>query len=181
MRELTKSSRTIYDGRVVRLELLDVELEDGRPAFREIVRHARAVAVLAREPDGRFLFVRQFRKAMESLCLELVAGLNEPGEDPDVAVRRELREETGAEAVRLVHLGEVWASPGYVDEKIDLYYAECAAQRGARSLDEDERLEVVPLTSAEIEALIRDNTLRDAKTLAAWALYRIKVAADGSH
>ena len=181
MHERTTRSRTVYDGRVVRLELLDVELEDGRPAFREIVRHARAVAALARLPDGRFLFVRQFRKPMEELVLELVAGLNEPDEAPESAVRRELLEETGHEAVRLVHLGEVYASPGYVDEKIDLYYAECGADRRERSLDEDERLEVVPLGADEIEAMIRDNRLRDAKTLAAWSLYRMKVAPDGSH
>ncbi len=179
MHEATTGARTVYDGRVVRLDVLDVRLEDGSPAKREIVRHAPAVAVLPRLPDGTFLLVRQFRKAMEADVLELCAGLNEPGEAPEAAARRELREETGCTAEGLVHLGTIYASPGYTDEVIDLYYAECPAPRAEVSLDEDERVEVVPLREAEIEAMLRDNRIRDGKTVAAWTLYRMRVRAHG--
>lgn len=179
MHEATTGARTVYDGRVVRLDVLDVRLEDGSPAVREIVRHAPAVAVLPRLPDGTFLLVRQFRKAMEAEVVELCAGLNEPGEAPEAAARRELREETGCTAERLVHLGTIYSSPGYTDEVIDLFYAECAAPRAGTQLDEDERVEVVPLRAAEIEAMLRDNRIRDGKTVAAWTLYRMKVTAHG--
>ncbi|MBM4156915.1 MAG: NUDIX hydrolase [Lentisphaerae bacterium] len=179
MHEATTGARTVYDGRVVRLDVLDVRLEDGSPAKREIVRHAPAVAVLPRLPDGTFLLVRQFRKAMEADIVELCAGLNEPGEAPEAAARRELREETGCTVERMTHLGTIFASPGYTDEVIDLYFAECAAPRAEARLDEDERVEVVPLREAELEAMVRDNRIRDGKTVAAWALYRLRMGAHG--
>jgi len=175
MRETTTGSRTIYDGRVVRLDVLDVELGDGRPALREIVRHAPAVGVLPRRPDGTFLLVCQHRKAMDADVVELCAGINEPGEAPETAARRELLEETGHAAERLVHLGRILASPGYTDEVIDLFYAECSAEPSAPDFDEDEHVEVVPMRERELEAAIRDNRIRDGKTVAAWALYRLRV------
>lgn len=174
MHESTVSSRTLYDGRVVRLDVLDVQLADGRPAVREIIRHAPAVGVLPRLPDGTFLLVRQFRKAMEADVLEVCAGINEPGEAPEDAARRELLEETGCVADRMVHLGTVFSSPGYTDEIIDLYFAECAGARSATAFDEDEHVETVPLTAAEMETMLRENRIRDAKTVAAWALYRLR-------
>jgi ADP-ribose pyrophosphatase len=90
-----------------------------------------------------------------------------------------LREETGCTANRLVHLGTVYASPGYTDEVIDLYFAECAAERAAADLDEDECVDVVPMSGADLEAAVRDNRIRDGKTVAAWGLYRMKVGPDG--
>jgi ADP-ribose pyrophosphatase len=172
MLEKTLSSRTLYTGRVLTLEILDVELEDGRPAVREIIRHARAVAVLPRLPDGRFLWVRQYRKAMEEDVVEVCAGLVEPGEAPEAAARRELAEETGWAAGRLVPLGEVYSSPGYSDEKVDLYFAECTGPAAAAAQDEDERVETVALSPEEIGEWIRTGAIRDAKSIAAWLLYR---------
>jgi ADP-ribose pyrophosphatase len=172
MREKTRSSRTLYSGRVLTLEILDVELEDGRPAVREIIRHARAVCVLPRRPDGRFVWVRQFRKAMEEEVVEVCAGLVEPGEAPEAAARRELSEETGLAADRLIHLGEVYSSPGYSDEKVDLYFAECSAPAGAANPDEGEQVETLALSPEQIDARIRSGDIRDAKSIAVWLLYR---------
>lgn len=172
MQEKTLSGRTLYSGRVLTLEILDVELEDGRRAIREIIRHARAVAVLPRTPDGRFLWVRQYRKAMEEAVVEVCAGLVEPGEAPEAAARRELAEETGWAAGKLAWMGEVYSSPGYSDEKVDLYFAECVGPAGAAAQDEDERVETVALSPAEIDEAIRSGAIRDAKSIAAWLLYR---------
>lgn len=172
MLEKTLSSRTLYSGRVLTLEILDVELADGRPAVREIIRHARAVGVLPRLPDGRFLWVRQYRKAMEEEVVEVCAGLVEPDEAPEAAARRELAEETGWAAGRLVPMGEVYSSPGYSDEKVDLYFAECAEPAEAAAQDEDERVETVAMSPEEIDGAIRSGAIRDAKSIAAWLLYR---------
>lgn len=175
MREITTARRVVYDGRVVRLEVHDVRLADGRPAVREIVRHAPAVAVLPRLPDGRVLLVRQYRKAVDARMVELCAGLREPDEPPEVAARRELREETGCEALELRHLGRVFVSPGYTDEWIDLFYAECDEPAAERmDPDEDERIEAVPMTRAELAAAIADNRIQDGKTIAAWCLCRAR-------
>ena len=79
MNEKTISSQRAFDGRLLKLDVLDVELDNGRRSRREVVRHPGAVAVWARTPDKRFVFVRQFRKAIESDLLEIVAGTRNTG------------------------------------------------------------------------------------------------------
>ncbi|MCX6998384.1 MAG: NUDIX hydrolase [Kiritimatiellaeota bacterium] len=175
MHEKTLSRQIVYDGRILRLEVQEVELADGTRAVRELIRHAPAAAVLARGPDGRFLFVRQYRKAVDQAVLEIVAGICEPGEAPAATAARELREETGYTATRLVELGAAFATPGYVDERITLFYAEAAGPAGPTDRDADERLEVVPLTAGEFERRLRSGEIQDAKTMAAWLLYEKKV------
>lgn len=177
--EKTLRAETRYVGRIVSVEVQEVELETGQQAFREIVRHRGAVAVLAARPDGRFLFVRQFRKPVEQMVLEVVAGVLELDELPEDAARRELREETGYTAQTLRPLGVVYPSPGYVDERIQVYAAEVGLEPGPRQLDHDERVEVTPLTAAEFETLTWKGGVCDAKTLAAWALYKASAPRGG--
>jgi ADP-ribose pyrophosphatase len=171
MLEVTRSRKTVFDGKLLKVEQLDVELENGRSAYREIVRHPGAVGVVTRLPDGRFAFVRQFRKAVEDDRLEIVAGLRDAGESPEESARRELREETGFCATSLRRLGAVNASPGYTDERIDIFYAETPAAPDAADPDEDEHVELVLLTAAEFVGRVRTGEICDAKTLAAWTLY----------
>ena len=180
MHEKTLSSKTVFTGRIFRVETLEVQLEDGRTAYREVVRHPGAVAVLARRPDGRFLFVRQFRVAADRQMLEIVAGILEPGEDPEAAARRELREETGYVAVSMRPMGAVRPSPGYVDETIRLFYADVGAEAGPTDLDADERVQVVPLTAAEFRDMIRRGEIEDAKTLGAWTIHEASLRIGGS-
>lgn len=171
MHEKTISSKTLYSGRILGLEVQDVELENGTKAVREIVRHRGAVAVLARRPDGQFVLVRQFRKPVERELLEVVAGNREKGEDPEVCARRELLEETGYEARKIVPIGWIFPSPGYVDERIELFYAETAHAAQDTSPDEDECVEVVLLDRKEIMERIRGKSINDSKSLAAWMQY----------
>lgn len=167
MEEQTLTSKWLYRGRILSLEVQDVRLANGCQALREIVRHGPAVAVLARLPDGRFLFVRQFRKPVERALLEVVAGNREPGESAEDCARREMEEETGHRVTRLQPLGFIYPSPGYVDERIDLFFAEVGAVPGATRLDEDENVEGVRLSRAEVLAELRGEIV-DSKTLAAW-------------
>lgn len=105
---------TLYQGRIVRLEL-----EDGR---WEIVRHDDAVAVLARDPQGRVLGVWQRRPAIGARTWELPAGLIDPGETPVQAAARELAEEVGLQGE--LHLRtRFYASPGFCDELVYLFEA----------------------------------------------------------
>jgi ADP-ribose pyrophosphatase len=172
MHEKTLNSRFVYQGRIVSLELQDVELANGTHAPREIIRHGPAVAIVAALPDGRFALVRQYRKPVEQVMLEVVAGNVEPDEPLEDAARREVREETGYDAVRLQRLGALYPSPGYVDERIEIYAAELNPTPADLALDEDEHVEVALLTAAEIDALIRAGEITDGKTLAAWLLYQ---------
>lgn len=171
MFEKTISTKTIFEGRIIRVETLDVELETGQRAYRELVRHHGAVAVLARRPDGKFLFVRQFRIGSQEVMLEVVAGILEAGEVPELAARRELKEETGHDTVSIRSMGHIFPTPGYVDEKINVFFAEVDEKPGERNLDDDERLEVVALSAGEFRELIRRGEVTDGKTLAMWALF----------
>lgn len=160
----------VYEGRILSLDLMDVEMENGVRAAREIVRHAGAVAVLARTPDGRYALVRQYRKAVERDMLEVVAGILEPNEEPEHAARREIREETGHHVRTLKKLGTIYPSPGYTDERIHLFFAELESEAGASDPDHDEHLELVLMSRDEIEEGLRKGEIQDGKTLAAWLL-----------
>lgn len=171
MYEKTISRKTVFEGRILGVDVLDVELEDGRRAVREIVQHGVAVAVIPRLQDGRFVFIRQFRKAMERICFEVVAGNCDPGEDEAAAAKRELMEETGYTCLSLELLNPIYPSVGYCTERIDVFFAEVAEQ-GATAFDEDEHIETVILSETEMDEMIRTGQVTDAKTLAAWMLYK---------
>jgi len=173
MYEKTISRKTVFQGRILDVDVLEVELEDGRRSVREIVQHGVAVAIIAQRPDGQFVFIRQFRKAMERVCFEVVAGNCDPGEEPVVSAARELKEETGYDAASLELLGPIFPSVGYCTERIDIYFAK-VAQQGATAFDEDENIETLLLSAAEVDGMIRSNQIADAKTLAAWMLFKAK-------
>jgi ADP-ribose pyrophosphatase len=174
MNEKTLSVESIHEGRVLDLELLDVELESGIRTKREIVRHKGASAVLARREDGNFVLVRQYRKPVECDVLEIIAGMLDEGESPDKCASREVKEETGYDVKLLSKLGEVWSSPGYSSECIHVFFAELSGAAGESQLDEDEMLEVVVLDEAAIEAMIRSGEIQDAKTLASWCMWKAR-------
>lgn len=174
MKETTVSSRTVYTGRIVQLDVAEVRLEDGRVSTREIVRHGQAAVVLARIPDGRFVFVRQFRKPMEDDMLEAVAGGMEPGETPEECARREVGEETGYAVSSIVPLGPIVCSPGYCTEVIHAFFATLEPHPGRQRLDTDENIDAVLLTRGEVEDAIANGTLWDGKTLAAWAKMAVR-------
>jgi len=170
MFEKTLKKLEAFRGKFLTLEQHDVVLENGVQAYREILRHPGSIGVIARHPDGRFVLVRQYRKAVEMIMTEVVAGLLDPGEAPEAAARRELLEETGFKAASLVRLGLLYASPGYVDEKVDIFLAELEAQSQEAELDHDERVDVVMMTRAEFSSAIRTGGITDSKTLASWAM-----------
>ena len=174
MNEKTIRSKTVFRGRLIRLDLLTVEI-DGVRATREIVRHPGATAVLAQLPDGRFVLVEQYRKPVEQELLEIVAGVLKRGERPDRCARRELKEETGYTASELIKLAVLLPSPGYVTEVIHLFYARLRPTQGRRNLDDDERVRVRYFTARQIESLMKCGRIRDGKTLSAWALYSLAI------
>ncbi len=174
MYEKTLSRETVYEGHIVNVDVLEVELENGRRSIREIVRHGVAVAIIPRLPDGRFAFIRQFRKPMERICFEVVAGnVDHDGECEAETAIRELKEETGYLAESMELLGPTYPSVGYCTERIDVFYCEVTG-KGETSFDDDERIETLLLTEAEMDEKIRKNEVSDSKTLAAWMLYKAK-------
>ncbi|SIT66833.1 NUDIX domain-containing protein [Edaphobacillus lindanitolerans] len=163
--ERTVSTKTIYEGKIITVELDDVILPDGKPAKRELVRHPGAVAIVPLLEDGRIVLVEQYRKALGKSMIEVPAGKLEPGEAPAVTARRELEEETGYACAELVHITTFATSPGFADEVVHMF-----AARGLTRIeepaagDEDEFVELHEATLEEAEAMMEDGRIFDAKT-----------------
>ena len=164
-------TETIYSGRIVTLRRDRVELPNGRTALREVVEHAGGVAVLPVDVEGRAWLVRQFRYPVGRELPEVPAGKLDPGEAPEAGARRELREETGLTAGRLIPLGHEYPSPGFSDEKLWLYLA-LDLRQGEASPDEDEFLAVEKLPLKELASRAMRGELEDGKTLALVLLAR---------
>jgi len=164
-------SKTIYDGKVVKLRVDRVVEPGGVTALREVVCHAGSVVVLPRLADGRVILVRQFRYAAGRHLWELVAGGMEPGESPRQAARRELIEETGYRARTLKPLFDFFPSPGILNERMFLVEAS-GLTRGKSEPESDERLELGIFTTAQLRKMLRAKQIKDAKTLAglSWLL-----------
>lgn len=175
MNEKTLRSKTVFDGRLLKLDCLDVELDSGVRAEREIVRHPGAAVVLPQLPDGRFVFVRQFRKPVERELIEAVAGVLEHGEDPADCAARELMEETGFKSNELHKLGVAYPSPGYTDEELHFFYAQLSCARGSPSPEDDEKLDVVYFSVEDFEKMILKGEIVDAKTVVAWQLWKSRI------
>jgi ADP-ribose pyrophosphatase len=171
MRERTISKKTVFEGRILSVDVHEVELSGGRIGTREIIRHGAAVAVIARRRDGRFVFIRQFRKAMERICFEVMAGNCDPGETAEVSAIRELKEETGYVPDTIRFLAPIYPSVGYCTERIDIFFA-VVHEPGDTDFDPDENIETILVTEQEMDNLIRSGKVDDAKTLAAWMLYK---------
>ncbi|MCM3126489.1 NUDIX domain-containing protein [Paenibacillus provencensis] len=172
--EETVSSKEIFDGKIISLQVDTVKLPNGQTGTREIIKHPGAVAVLALKGD-KMLVVDQYRQALGRTQVEIPAGKLDPGEDPMEAAGRELREETGYHAPELKPLPAFYTSPGFADEIIYLFMAE-QLEAGSMQPDEDEFLEVLEVTLDEAYELIREGRISDAKTIVAvyaWHLYQL--------
>jgi len=167
LKEQTLSSRTVYKGKIVTLNVDQARLPDGTQSLREVVLHPGGVCVLALMEDGRVPLVRQFRYPLGDLMLELPAGKLEEGEDPCAAAIRELGEEVGLEPDgELVDLGAMYVSPGFCTEKVHMYLAR-KVHAVPRHPDEGEFLDVVHLPFEELAQDVMDGRIKDGKTVTA--------------
>lgn len=146
--EKTIFSEEIYNGRVIRVTRDKVTVPGGT-AYREIVHHHGGVCCGALNDRGEIALVSQYRYAYGKIVTELPAGKLEAGEEPFEAIKRELREEIGAEGINWRFLGRLYPSPGYDNEIIWLYTCDIGSI-GDTHFDDDEQLaeQYVPLSEA---------------------------------
>ena len=156
------SSKTLYDGRIIKLQIDEVRLEDGAICKREVARHAAAVCVFAYDSEYGYL-VSQYRHPVGEYVLEAVAGLCEKGEDPALAAKRELNEETDAICEELEPLGTFYPSPGFTDEVIYLYAARITGYAKGTP-DADEHITVKKYPLGELYRMALDGEITDGKT-----------------
>lgn len=167
--EKTVKQSIVYEGKIVKLRVDDAVLPDGKPCKREVIEHSGGACVLYVKEE-KVLLVKQYRYVYGEEIYEIPAGKKNPGEDPSVAAARELEEEAGVKAEKLKHLFTLYPTPGYTNEKIDIFFAE-KAKEGKAHLDEDEFLnaEYVPLS--KVKEMIESGEIKDAKTIVAVQWY----------
>ena len=161
--EKTLSSEQKFDGIVVKLFVDEVELEDGREAVRELIKHPGGVCVVPVDSDGNIYMVKQFRYPFRTVLTEIPAGKLEYGEDHRQCGLRELKEEIGAEPESFEYLGCLYPTVAYDTEIIHMYLAR-GLRFGEQHLDRDEFIDVVKMPFEEALQLVYDNELPDAKT-----------------
>jgi ADP-ribose pyrophosphatase len=172
LRETVVGSRVVHRGHYLEVRVDEIVTPDGRRSQRDVVGHPGAVAIVALDPEDRVLMVRQFRLAAGRTLLEIPAGTLDRAadgslEDPDLAARRELEEETGFRAATWEHLGAFWTAPGFATELMHLYLARDLSPADGDRLgpDEDERLELGHVPWRDAVAMAEDGRLADAKSI----------------
>lgn len=162
--EKTLTQKNIYNGSIISLESLTVMLPNGREAKRDIVRHPGACVVIPVDGNGDIYMVRQYRKPIEMISLELPAGKLDRDEEPAICARRELKEETGLDAANLKYLLSTHSSPGFSDEVLHIFVATGLTQ-GDMSTDEDEFLSVEKYSATTLVKKILDREITDSKSI----------------
>ena len=169
MDEETPGRRVIFRGRKVDLALQAIPLADGTTSEREVVIHRGAVAMVAMVDDGHVCLVRSHRYAVDRTLLEVPAGTIDPGESPDDTAPRELREETGYTADRVVRVAEWYVSPGVMTERMYVYLC-TGLVAGPTEHQPDERIEPVVVPWDEAIEMVHDGRIEDAKSMLALLL-----------
>ena len=157
------SSERIYEGAILNVRR-DKVTAFGGEAYREIIEHNGAVAMVPITDEGNIVMVEQFRYACGRPVLEIPAGKIDAGEtDPAAVAVRELREETGYSADKVILLGKINTSAAYSEEMISVY-AMTGLTPGEQDLDEGEFIDVVKIPLEKAYQMVMNNEIPDSKT-----------------
>ncbi|MEG0641063.1 MAG: NUDIX hydrolase [Clostridium sp.] len=162
-KEKTIESEYIYKGKILNLRRDLVSVKNNGTSYREIIEHHGAVGIVCIDSDNKVILVRQYRKAVEEILLEIPAGKIERGEQPYSCALREVEEETGIIPKELIFLGEFYLSAGFSNEKMYLYLCK-EWKQGLQKLDEDEDIEVIKYEFERLVEMVNNDEISDAKT-----------------
>jgi len=153
----------IHKGKIFSLWGGQVELDTGEVAVREYIRHSGGVGIVP-VVDGNVILIRQFRISIERELIELPAGRLEPGEDPMACAGRELEEETGYRAGKLIPIASYFASVGNSNERMQLFLA-LDLEKTERRLESDERIREVVMPLEIVKDKLAKQEFEDSKTI----------------
>ena len=160
------TTRPVYENRWIRLREDRVELPDGRTTIYGVVQCAGCVGVLPfLDPDTTVL-VGQYRYVAGDFYWEMPTGAIQPGESEEAAVQRELSEEAGYEADRLVKLCAFHTSKSVLDETANVYLAD-GLHPVARPADPTEFIEVRAFPFDEVVRMVERDEIKDSLTIIA--------------
>lgn len=171
--EKTIDSSIVYEGPIFKIRKYKVESVNGEPAYRDILEHGGGATMIAIKDDGKILAVRQYRKTLDRVVLELPAGKRDPGETTRETAVRELREETGYLAHDVEYLTTIDPSVGYSQEMLDIYVCRGLTE-GETDFDSTEDLDLVEYEADEFYDMVLNNKIQDAKTALAILFARAK-------
>lgn len=161
----------LFEGNIFDVRRDTVILPNGKEATRDNLEHCGACAVFAVTNDNKLVLVKQYRSAIFDVTTELPAGkLDKGNEDRTEAAMRELEEETGYRAGKMVHYFDMLSAVGYCDEVISVYLA-TDLKRTKQNLDDDEFLNVVEIDIKKCKDSVLKGEIRDAKTVASIMRY----------
>jgi ADP-ribose pyrophosphatase len=161
----TLDTKEIFRGKVFTVRTDHIRSPAGADFEVDVVAHAGAVTLVPLAPDGRVLFVHQYRHPAGKEMLELPAGTLTEGEHPRHCAERECREEIGLRPGSILSLGQVYLAPGYSSELNHIFLVSDFTPAPLPQ-DEDESIKVVPLDAAHVLSILSRGALEDAKTLA---------------
>jgi ADP-ribose pyrophosphatase len=170
-RETFQKNLHAYQGRAVGFRMDEIALPNRKRGRREYLIHPGAVGVLAFENPQTILLVKQFRYPIKDFTYEIPAGKLDAGENPLSCVKRELEEETGFRAGKMVKLVSFWPTAAFSNEVIHLYVA-TALKATRMNPDEDEFLELVRVSPRQLEKWLRTGRIKDSKTLIAYLAWK---------
>ncbi len=158
------STRIAYKGKHIQVREDRVIEPSGYEASREIVVHPGAVCIVARPTPLEVILIRQYRHATGRELIEIPAGTLHEGEDPLECAIRELEEETGYRAAKMVERGRFWTTPGFTTEFMYLYEAS-ELKKTRINPDEDEAIEVEVARRSAALQMIDDGRIQDGKSI----------------
>ena len=158
------SSKKIFQGKLINLFLDHVKLPNGETSTREWVDHPGAVCIIPILPSGEICLIRQYRYGPRQEFIEIPAGKIDKGEKPLDCARRELSEEIGYAAKKLTFLTKIYPAIGFSNEMMWMYLGE-NLNKTERNLDQDEFLELVPVTIQQAFDWVKSGRISDVKTI----------------
>ncbi len=169
--EQTLETKTGFSGKLLKVEVRNIRMRSGRETTRELVQHPGAVAMVVTDGANHVLLIRQWRTAAGRWLYEIPAGTREADESAEQCAAREVEEETGFRPAMIERIGGFFLAPGYSTEYIDLYLA-TDLSKGSLTAEDDEAIELMPMTIDEAIELILNGEIEDAKTVAGLLLYK---------
>jgi len=165
-------TQEVYHGRVINVHVDTVEYKNKELKW-EIVEMGNAVVVVPIIKKDTFIILRQYRYTAKQFIWEFPAGRAEEGENFELCAQRELAEECGYNAKRLMKTLSYYPSPGVITEMMHLYFAFDLFEKNDLAPDEDEIIEVKIVSADEIDTMIASGEIQDAKTILAFYHYKI--------
>ena len=168
-----EGSRELYRRGHVTFREDRLKLPSGAEAAYPVLQLGQTAAIVPLTPRGEVVLVRQYRHVTGTFCWEIPGGGMRPGESPEEAAQRELREEAGFRAARLTRLGAFWPNNAYLDEVIHVFLAEGLSE-DALPPDADEVLTRGAFPFAEALAMAQDDRITCGVTKLAlfWVAHR---------